>query len=329
MYSWIDRLCDKLHNTDIKKMLEEERAAGGKIYSEDEMVIWPDDADSDDVKEFFEHKNERFDGEKVVARLREVLEKNRRYKKLIKTVADDYTKHPRENDKIKLKWCEDCKEINLWTYWQGLGYPRVVPKIDILLVGQDWGNPFTGDMSAENVKKLNTMDRHDYDKLMYLDVPDEKRFATDKNLIDLFAHIGYPDIDKKRYPELFFTNFCLGYIYEGKQSGDMTTSIMEKDSDYFKELCNILQPKVIICLGRKTFELSVKALEVETTLKDADRYNDYLEKQRNKDGIPVDLEGTKSKIYASAHCGSFGVKNRGGIDKVKADWMDIKGKSGV
>lgn len=191
------------------------------------------------------------------------------------------------------------------------------------------GNPFTGDMSAENVKKINTMDRHDYDKLMYLDVPDEKRFATDKNLIDLFAHIGYPDIDKKRYPELFFTNFCLGYIYEGKQSGDMTTSIMEKDSDYFKELCNILQPKVIICLGRKTFELSVKALEVETTLKDADRYNDYLEKQRNKDGIPVDLEGTKSKIYASAHCGFFGVKNRGGIDKVKADWMDIKEKKAL
>ena len=34
-----------------------------------------------------------------------------------------------------------CREINLWTYWQGRGYVNETPEIDYLLVGQDWGNP--------------------------------------------------------------------------------------------------------------------------------------------------------------------------------------------
>ena len=37
--------------------------------------------------------------------------------------------------KTQLHWCEECHEINLWTYWQGRG------NLDakLLLVGQDWG----------------------------------------------------------------------------------------------------------------------------------------------------------------------------------------------
>lgn len=58
MADWIDRLCDEEYlkecNERIRKMLEDKRAAGGKIYSEDEMVDWPDDADSEEVQEYFE-----------------------------------------------------------------------------------------------------------------------------------------------------------------------------------------------------------------------------------------------------------------------------------
>ncbi|HBI53317.1 MAG TPA: hypothetical protein DDX72_11175 [Ruminococcaceae bacterium] len=41
-----------------------------------------------------------------------------------------------ENSKVKLEHCPICKEINLWSYWQG-GTEHL--NADILLVGQDWG----------------------------------------------------------------------------------------------------------------------------------------------------------------------------------------------
>ena len=40
-----------------------------------------------------------------------------------------------------------CQEINLYTYWQGLGYAEKTPKIKYLLVAQDFGNIFYGDNS--------------------------------------------------------------------------------------------------------------------------------------------------------------------------------------
>ena len=47
--------------------------------------------------------------------------------------------------KIKFKPCKtwlDGDQINLWTYWQGYQLDDIDKNgVDILLVGQDWGNP--------------------------------------------------------------------------------------------------------------------------------------------------------------------------------------------
>ena len=47
--------------------------------------------------------------------------------------------------RIKLTDCntwERGNQINLWTYWQGYQLKDIDEKgVDILLVGQDWGNP--------------------------------------------------------------------------------------------------------------------------------------------------------------------------------------------
>ena len=57
---------------------------------------------------------------------------------------------------------------------------------------------------ARNNRKPN-----EYEKIQYLD--GLKPFVTDKNLVELFTSIGYPNIDKRRYSDLFFTNISLGY----------------------------------------------------------------------------------------------------------------------
>ena len=70
-------------------------------------------------------------------------------------------------------------------------------------MGQDWGNTdFDGGKTLENISKINLLSPNEYEKIQYLD--GLKPFVTDKNLVELFASIGYPNIDKKRYSDLFF-----------------------------------------------------------------------------------------------------------------------------
>jgi hypothetical protein len=61
------------------------------------------------------------------------------YQALISDVKAFYEAQGKQHDNepVYLTWCDACKEINLWTYWQGRG------NLDarIMLVGQDWGSP--------------------------------------------------------------------------------------------------------------------------------------------------------------------------------------------
>lgn len=131
-----------------------------------------------------------------------MTEKAVQYTNLIKDVRDDYLNNPRKNSKIELKWCESetekdlCQEINLWTYWQGRQYAKDEPEIKILLLGQDWGNPYNYNMeTVKNIRKLN----QGITDTQYLDNCDLtlREVTTDKNLVELFKSIGYPQIDKK------------------------------------------------------------------------------------------------------------------------------------
>ena len=76
------------------------------------------------------------------------MEKKKLYDQLASDVRADYL-----NNDHELKWCEDCKEINLWTYWQGRNHMDA----QIMLVGQDWGCPWDKPAMAvmENVKAMN------------------------------------------------------------------------------------------------------------------------------------------------------------------------------
>ena len=211
-----------------------------------------------------------------------------------------------------------CKEINLYTYWQGFGYAERTPKIKYLFVLQDYGCIFDEIANLENIKKINA----GYKNAPYL----SKKFngsETDKNLVKLFKILGY-DLNK-HYDELFFTNFCLGYRKNSEVK--ITRELMMQDAEMFKKLCEILEPENIIAMGRKTFECVYKSLtgEDNAELLYYRFWNIFLE---NHDEINVRLNGDSVKIIPVAHCGTYGIENRNAYNNNFSnhvrDWTEIK-----
>ena len=152
------------------------------------------------------------------------MNKTKEYKALVEEVKEQYRLNPFSNEKIKLGWCdlkvnEDlCHEINLWTYWQGFGYAEKTPRIKVLLLGQDFGPPQKEEEKGTicNVRSLNSGNT---DVMFQTGVNlDCRNAATDKALVSLFHFLGYERIDQKRYSDLFFCNFCLGYRDEDRKS---------------------------------------------------------------------------------------------------------------
>ena len=246
--------------------------------------------------------------------------KSNAYAKLVTDVQKRYSPYTKQasNDKLDLYNATVngkmiCNEVNLWTYWQGFGYAEKMPHIKYLLVGQDWGNPFLDDNEAF-VKRIIAMNNGDKN-ITYIDRND-KIYITDEHLIELFETLGYKDIDNKRYDDLFFTNFCLGYR-SSKQSGSMTKEIMFNDADKFKKLCEILEPENILCLGRETFECVCKTFNINCNI--GNDYNKYLD---NHEDVITHCGNTAINIYPLAHCGGLGTANRS-LDLQKQDWKKI------
>lgn len=246
------------------------------------------------------------------------MTKQERYAALIAKVKDSYTTYSPEkhNEPLDLYWCEDCKEINLWTYWQGRG------NLDakIMLVGQDWGSPWdeSAQSTMEQIELANQGKPYDY--------LHNNPSITDKRLMELFHEIGF----EVRHPcdDVFFTNFILGYRNKGLSSGYQKTW-EEHDKAFFRELANIIEPKVILCLARTTFEGVLSAFDMKLTSR-IGNYNKFIESDRNP--VSVNLKnGAVVRVFALAHCGALGTLNRNrGKDKredilafQKQDWKRI------
>jgi len=248
---------------------------------------------------------------------------NERYLNLISRVRTDYKRNCRDNGNITLTWCDTdesdnlCREINFWTYWQGWRYSERHDEVKILLLGQDWGNPYSTQCFKlrENIRKMNEG----------IDVPylfgnnlDSEASQTDRNLITLFAEIGYPNIDVIRYPDLFFCNFSLGYR-TGQGSGGMTDDLLEADSGYIKELIDILKPEKIICLGEAVTRVTEKLLFGRTPK--YKNYNEYIDS-----GVVLNYQcgAYRCDVYPMFHPGFYGEKNRvGGFTQHIEDWKRI------
>lgn len=245
--------------------------------------------------------------------------KEERYRALVEDARNDYISRPIVcNAKgVYLTWVEDCREINLWTYWQGIGNYDA----KIMLVGQDWG--FSDDESKvmRNIREINSGLRADYDYDF------DKPSPTDDNLCKLFSVLGY-DITR-RCKDLFFTNFVLGYRSKGC-SGSLNHKWITADAPYFARLVNIIEPAVMICLGKATFDGVQLACTRET--RRIRSYNNFIESEYNPVAIPLQ-SGKTSAAFAVAHCGKIGTMNRNrtgnhkssqGLARQIEDWKRIR-----
>lgn len=244
------------------------------------------------------------------------INKERAYSTLVARVKQSYPFYREsENDEgLRLYWFNDCEEINLWTYWQGRGNLDA----QIMLVGQDWGCPWDPNYqpTIEQIRKANQNGEYNY--------LNNNPSPTDANLIVLFKELDY--IITEPCPNLFFTNLVLGYRNKGL-SGGYKKAWAKQDKGYFKELADIIAPKVILCLGRSTFEGVLSAFDVKLSSRIKD-YNAFIESSNNP--ITVSLgSGNTARVFALAHCGAMGTLNRNrkkstDLKRQLADWRKIR-----
>ena len=237
-------------------------------------------------------------------------EKSAAYKELVADMQNKYPVYTGQTSTSKVPlWAPIvdgenlCKEINLYTYWQGFGYAKKTPKIKYLLVAQDWGNLFRADPQyIQELKSINENNKY----VPYSKVPTDN--GTNANLFRLFKILGY-DLTK-RYDDLFFTNFCLGYR-SGNELGGMTKKMMMNDAAEFKSLCDILEPENILCLGKITSECAYEAFSDKGTWRKIysgfKSYNDFIE---NHAELTVNCGKSTVRFFPLAHCGGMGTANR-------------------
>ena len=241
--------------------------------------------------------------------------KHAAYQQLIARVQASYPAYHKatEYEKGQLVWCNDRQqEINLWSYWQDSLDAK------IMLVGQDWGCPFdkTSLPTMTQIQKANNGDVYDY--------LSENPSRTDHNLITLFSTALNKKITTS-CDDLFFTNFVLGYRTHGT-SGNYQKEWAEHDRGFFKELVEIIEPKVILCLGKATFQVVLTSLAPDLKPR-IGGYNKYIESSRNPVIVTTPSEANIA-VFALAHCGVMGTLNRNGkknlgLDQQIADWERI------
>ena len=205
--------------------------------------------------------------------------------------------------KVYMRSFPACKEINLWTYWQG--YNAMAPKI--LVIGQDFGCPFGGAF-GEEADIIESIEKTEKDGgIHHFDVyADKKKSETDINLAELLRCLdcGYDDVLNRRYDDIFFTNICLGYR-SNKNSGNFKKSwITEIEKNAYPRLLTILQPKVIVCLGKTAYESFLVAMNK----KDERDRKDYYSFIDENNAAPFEIGGIP--VFAFAHCGVMGTLNR-------------------
>ena len=293
----------------------------------------------------------------------DLSKKQQLYKTLIEHLKEDYKKRSLQRDinknpkgQKKPVVVESCdylgNQINLWSYWQGSLNAKV------LLVGQDWGtiNPKSdsdkhrNERTRENVQKMDRGEPAGY----FDGIDDKIRFKTDTFIIELFKELGnkYNDVTLKNN-DLFFTNLCLGYRSEGNSQGFRVKWLRddvkylcgfdESDGQKVKHisgLLEIIKPDVVICLGKKTYEVLVQQYDralyddIKNGTAELAKTDFFKRLDQKCNYMTIQIGDKEIRFYGVAHPGPLGIANRysksnkenkkDGKGLQHEDWRNIK-----
>lgn len=220
-------------------------------------------------------------------------------------------------EEMQLVACKECTEVNFWAYWEG---GRKHLDADILLVGQDWG---AIDYSDEPIADLIKNNPSALETFCYMK---DNKNITNQNICDLLS-VLYPDknvdfrTDNNSQKQLFFTNYVPWYRKPGANiSGGYDKSWKEPSADIFLELVSIIEPKIIMCLGQKTYNNVCDALNMRA----AKKGKNFTEIVAN--GCHEATVGSnKIQVFPLMHPGYWGTKARS-LEMQKKDWEKVRVK---
>lgn len=228
------------------------------------------------------------------------------------------------HEDFEIKSGMQLQEVNAWTYWQGVGVRN--PKV--VIVGQDWGSALASEKYFKAIDDMITEGVAHHDDVCYFKYVPEiynggKDFATDVNLAKGLKYLGYKDVLHKRYPDLFFTNLIPGYRKSDKStSGFKSLWVTTEVKENFRALIEILQPQIVICLGKDTFKHATKIMGIKNALGKMS-WDEYLNEQENPIEVEVDADRF-TFFFAMPHPGYFGVLNRIKYGQtIDEDWKKI------
>lgn len=145
----------------------------------------------------------------------------------------------------------------------------------------------------------------------------DPKSTTNMNLIRLFAilgiDIGDPDRPNHSAP-VFFTNSVFGIIDSSAKGSNIISLRTQKESalEFLRQLIDIVDPKIIVAMGKEAYRGSCLALgqEGHRTLRQA------------LDNNP--MKSTDERfVFAVFHCGGLGLANRS-LERQESDWRNIK-----
>ena len=93
----------------------------------------------------------------------------------------------------------------------------------------------------------------------------------------------------------------------------MTKKLLLEDSSFFDDLVKTIKPKIIICLGKISYEV-VSGQTAKGFTEQLRNGNPFVSTYPNMNNI---------KVYGVAHCGAFGSNNVGGMPNMIKAWKAI------
>ena len=184
----------------------------------------------------------------------------------------------------------DSDQIGPWSLWQGN------LDSDIVVVGQDWG-----DISY-------------FEKGKGRDKPAGNR--TNENLQTLLKEIGV-EIQKPCEPQnqvVFLTNIILCLKTDRMQGRVDDQWFTNCSRGFFRPLMEIIRPKVIIALGKKTSEAILALYGIS--------YSKSAPFSKMLDKSPYNLANT-AMLFPVYHCGARSVNLNRSMPEQREDWSKI------